>query len=443
MAPLLALLALGAETSRAAPELPPINFTVAFLGDQGLSSRDPDAEAVLRLIATEGADAVVHSGDFDYRNDPAAWDAQITSVLGENFPYFASVGNHDRSRFYASGGYQELLEARLSRLGISWQGDLGVQSSLRYAGLFFVLTAPDVFGAGDGFHDLYIRDTLAADDSIWRISSWHKNMRRMQTGGKSDETGWGVYEESRRGAAIIVTGHEHSYARTHLMSRFETQEVASTENTLVLRRDDPSTPEDEGRGFAVVSGMGGKSVRAQKRGGPWWASIYTRTQGASSGALFGVFHHEGHPRLAYFYFKDIAGNVPDQFFVESASGLGPECADGLDNDADGGIDFDPATIAGLDQGSDGLMGRGDPACESSDSPSESAECQDGIDNDLELGIDFDGGESIWAVAVDQADPECLGAPWWDAEALPEPELGVLSLVGLVVARALSQQRCRN
>ena len=31
-------------------------------------------------------------------------------------------------------------------------------------------------------------------------------MKAMQVGGKSNATGWGVYEESRRAGAIIATG---------------------------------------------------------------------------------------------------------------------------------------------------------------------------------------------------------------------------------------------
>jgi uncharacterized repeat protein (TIGR02543 family) len=306
----------GALTPRArAVETPPPDFTIAFIGDQGLG---PDAEAVLQLIADEGADAVLHSGDFDYADDPAAWDDQIDRVLGPDFPYFASVGNHDTAAFYTSGGYQDRLAARMNRLGIPWEGDLGVQSSFSYQGVFFVLTAPAVFGAGDGFHDLYIRDRLAASDAAWRISSWHKNMRLMQVGGKPDSTGWGVYEESRRGGAIIATGHEHSYSRTHLLSSMETQAIASTDDTLVLSRDDPATPGvDEGRSFAFVSGLGGQTIRNQDLDGPWWASIYTRNQGADYGALFGVFNYQGDPDLAYFYFKDVSGVVVDEFFVAS------------------------------------------------------------------------------------------------------------------------------
>jgi hypothetical protein len=172
---------------------PPVNFTIAFIGDQGLG---PNAEAVLNLIKNEGANAVLHQGDFDYVDNPAGWDGQINRILGPDFPYFASVGNHDAARFLGSGGYQEFLAARMNRLGIPWDGDLGVRSSFHYNGFFILLTAPGTLGTG---HDTYIRDQLASDDSIWRISSWHKNMRLMQVENKTDDTGWGVYEESRKG----------------------------------------------------------------------------------------------------------------------------------------------------------------------------------------------------------------------------------------------------
>jgi predicted phosphodiesterase len=325
----------GAFAARAV-EGPSPELKIAFIGDQGLSA---SAQAVLELIRDEGADAVVHAGDFDYLYDPAAWDAQIDAILGADFPYFASSGNHDKGAFLGPGGYQERLEARLDRLRIPWEGDLGIQSSLRYQGIRIVLTTPDEFGAGDGFHDLYIRDRLAEDASIWRISAWHRNMRLMQVGGKGDDTGWGVYEESRRGGAIVATAHEHSYSRTHLLARCATQSVASTSDTLVLAGDDSGTPADEGRSFVFVSGLGGRSIRSQQLDGPWWASIYTSTQGANHGALFGVFHHQGDPRRARFYFKDLDGVVADEFLVESTLGDDPECSDGIDNDDDGETDF--------------------------------------------------------------------------------------------------------
>jgi predicted phosphodiesterase len=299
------------------PELPPPELRIAFIGDQG---RGAGARAVLELIAAEGADAVVHAGDFDYNGKPRAWNALIDSVLGPDFPYFACIGNHDKGDYYGANGYQELLRDRMLRLGIPWQGDLGVQSEFTWRGIHFVMTAPGVLAVGDGLYDLYIRERFSASATPWRISTFHKNQHRMQAGGKADETGWGVYEESRRAGAIVATGHEHSYARTHLLSSMQEQRVASDSSKLVLEPDDPLTPEDEGRSFAFVSGLGGQSIRDQEVFGDWFASVYSSTQGATDGALFGVFHVQGDPRLARFYFKDVDGNVIDEFTVRSLAG---------------------------------------------------------------------------------------------------------------------------
>jgi len=298
-----------------AQEQPPPNFKIAFIGDQGLGA---NAVAVLNLIKNEGAQAVVHSGDLDYVDDPAAFDAQINSVLGANFPYFVSIGNHDELAWSGPNGYQKLLENRFNRLGISWSGRLGVKSSFHYKGIFFVITPPGITsGFDDGSSDSYIRDRLFTDISVWSICSWHKNMRLMQIGEKQDETGWGVYEEARKGGAIIVTGHEHSYSRTHLLSSMSAQTVASTSNTLHLT---------EGNSFAFVSGLGGHSIRAQSLTGNWWASAYASTclpgdpicqPNASFGAMFGVFNVDGQPNKATFYFKDINGRVVDHFEVIS------------------------------------------------------------------------------------------------------------------------------
>ena len=125
---------------------------------------------------------------------------------------------------------------------------------------------PDGISSGfdSGNSDTYIRDQLAADNSVWSICSWHKDMKLMQVGGKEDETGWGVYEEARKGGAVIATAHEHSYSRTHLLSSMMNQTVASTSNTLTLTK---------GSSFAFVSGLGGHSVRAQLLSGAWWAGI--------------------------------------------------------------------------------------------------------------------------------------------------------------------------
>jgi len=279
--------------------LTPENFKIAFIGDQGFGS---NSRVVLQLIKDEGTDMVLHQGDFDYIDDPDKWDQQINDILGFDFPYFASIGNHDVKKWES---YKNKLQARLNRTkGADCSGELGIKSACTFKGFFFILSG---VGTIDSEHDLYIVEQLDQDNSIWRICSWHKNQRLMQVGGKDDAVSWGPYEECRKGGAIIATAHEHSYSRTYLMDNFKNQSIASTSNILQI---------EKGRTFAFVSGLGGKSIRSQNdelAANDWWASVYTSNQNANYGALFCIFNENGIENKAHCYFKDIDGNIPDEF----------------------------------------------------------------------------------------------------------------------------------
>jgi hypothetical protein len=248
---------------------------------------------------------VLHQGDLGYEgSNTASWERVVNEVLGANFPYFASAGNHDTGW---SSGYGRLLAARAQRVGAVCTGAYGLNSVCYYQGLFFILSAGGEAGS-EAHNAQYIREQLAQATSMWRVCSWHHNQRLMQVGGKSDQVGWELYEACREGGAIVATAHEHSYSRTHLMADFRTQTVASTSNTLRLAL---------GKSFAFVSGLGGKSIRAQKLNGPWWAAVYTSTQNANYGALFCTFHVNGVANRAQCYFMDIDGKIPDEFAVIS------------------------------------------------------------------------------------------------------------------------------
>ncbi len=286
---------------------------VAFIGDQGSGA---DARDVLELIDAEGATMVLHQGDFDYGDDPDAWDDLITDVLGADFPYFASVGNHDTVAWSGSGGYQEKLAERLARVPDAYcTGELGVNTSCTFHGLFFILSGVGTLGSD---HATFIENELAATPSDWRICTWHKLNQEMQIGGKTSEVDWDVYEACREGGAIIATGHEHSYERTRTL-------IDMSEQIL-----DPAWPmADEvrvapGATFAFVSGIAGRSIRDQTRCLPTtppygcggvWASIYANQQGANHGALFCSFGVEATADEASCWFKDIDGNIPDAFTV--------------------------------------------------------------------------------------------------------------------------------
>jgi arylsulfatase A-like enzyme len=139
------------------------------------------------------------------------------------------------------------------------------------------------------------------------------------------------------------------------------------------------------------------------------------------------------------------------------------CSDGIDNDADGGIDFDggAAFTGGVP------LGPPDPQCDSLEDEFEYVvnECNDLIDNDghggtdaddlacsyfvlgLGLGIEGaacdDGEDDDGDLLVDLDDPDCLGLPWRNTESGGTRSCGVGFEVAPIVLVALVRHRRRS
>ena len=294
---------------------------VAFIGDQGLG---PDAIVVLNLIKNEGAQLVLHQGDFDYQDNPDEWDRQISDVLGSDFAYFASMGHHDVN---AWSGYQEKLYDRLKKNPDAvCNGDLGVKSSCTYHGLFFILVAPGDY-TNDSDYDLFIQKQLNDNDSNWRICSWHNDMESIQSEVKPNETGWEVYESCKNGGAIIANAHAHSYARSKTLIDFENQIVDpewSEPNKLRVR---------DGATFTFISGLGGMPISGSVH--YEWPIKYSSEHGATPGALFCTFNAGGQPNKAYCYFKNINGRIIDEFTITSFLGTYHDSTNLIDVDMSG------------------------------------------------------------------------------------------------------------
>ena len=312
-----------------------IDSRVAFIAEQSLS---PDAIAVLNLIKDEGADMVLHQGDFDNKDDPALWDKTISNVLGDDFPYFATPGGSDIAKW---DQYQRTLQDRLNKIpDAECIGDLGIKSSCTYKGLFFILASPgiplldrDVSG-----YDSFIENQLNNNDHTWRICAWERTTISMQVADKGGFDNWEVYENCKDGGAIIATGHAHSYSRTKTLTDIENQIIDkewSEPNNLRVK---------EGATFVFVSAIGGESINSQTRCLPTtypygcneeWASIYTASQDANHGALFCTFNVDGQPNKAYCYFKNIDGKIIDEFTVTSFVGISSDNTSLADVDMSG------------------------------------------------------------------------------------------------------------
>lgn len=275
---------------------------IAFTGDQGVGD---DARSVLQLIAEEGADLLMIQGDLGYDVTAASqWETNLNDRFGPDFPVLVVAGNHENFEWPL---YQSLTKRRIERSGkVSCNGDFGVKAVCQFENIDIVQVSPGIYEVdgveGDDDYADFIRSSFSGTSDRWRICSWHKNQNALQTGSKGDSTGWDVYSACLDAGAMVAVAHEHAYSRSYLLSDFENQ-------TVVHRNDDMTL--QSGQSFVFVSGLGGREVRSQERGGDWWASIYTASQGATHGALFCEFDSD----VAECYFKAVDGSVPDRFTV--------------------------------------------------------------------------------------------------------------------------------
>ncbi|KAJ3363390.1 hypothetical protein HDU91_003013 [Kappamyces sp. JEL0680] len=281
---------------------------IAVLGDQGLGS---NAQSVLRMVKKWDAELLLHVGDFDYQDSPLAFMHLNTDVLGRKFPILAVPGNHDILNWFSPRfGYRDLLLRQAQRSGLRrhCSGDYGINSYCVLGDMVVVQSGVGTLGAD---HAEFIDKILSRYEDIpWKLCIWHKNQRNFQTGDEQDETGYLVYDVCRKHGAIIFTGHEHSYERTHLLSSFEAQTIVSNSSTLHV---------SPGYSFASVVGLGGKDIRVWKNDlqlNPWWAATGAADNGINYGALLCTFHFKGTPLAAECAFQDIDGVEWDRFRIE-------------------------------------------------------------------------------------------------------------------------------
>lgn len=301
---------------------------IAFIGDQG---NNGNSDAVLQLIANEGADAVVHNGDFDYEDNPDAWDERINRVLGPDYPYFSIIGNHDALAWNGSDGYAAKIAARHARVPeMECSGELGVRANCTFRGLHLVESCigTDELRAecdADSPDQLaFIQRSLAKSSAMFKICNWHKNQHDMQVGTKQDAVGWKAYRACMNAGAMVATGHNHSYSRTLTLT--DVGNAAAGHGAIGRYSHMELAPD---RNFVIVSGLAGKGLRdfdAAHADSTWWASYYTKDRWlmngtlmpgrANHGALFIEFHVDGDPSRARGYFKDVSGRIADSFTIQ-------------------------------------------------------------------------------------------------------------------------------
>jgi len=273
---------------------------LAIIGDQGTGEHSRE---LLKLIKSQKADLLLINGDFDYENDPIKWRDMNEKILGKDFPIIAVTGNHDIPNW---SEYQKIIKKWENNPKLNCHGDAGVRTVCNFRGIEIVSASPGIFeNEPSSVDEKFIKESFKDSKSKWKICQWHKNMHDMQTGLKGDETGWGVYEECRENGAMIVTGHEHAYARSYLLSSIKDKEVSSYSDLMELKK---------GKSVVVLSGLGGISSRALQHDGYWWAAKENLDTGVKAGVLF--CSYDLTQNLASCYFLDDKANIKDLFYIE-------------------------------------------------------------------------------------------------------------------------------
>lgn len=313
---------------------------IAVIGDTGIGS---GFSLVLDLIKRQKATMVLHAGDLGYiegnKQIPENFMTMINSKLGSQFLYFFGIGNHDLSLWFSAKtapyrSYQDLLTDKIRRYNLPCVPNLGdakmhgQNSYCVIKDMLIIFSSVGTLGyAGD--NERFLEDTLTKHaDKPWKFCVWHKNQHDMQLGHKRDEVGWRPYQLCQDHGAIILTAHEHSYARSYsltaLGNRSKSHGKKGEPDNLVVK---------PGSTFVVVSGLGGKTARTydcrSQKDVDWWASINTTNyvkineeversldcSGNESlvnpGALFLTHHGDSFSGE----FIDVAGNTIDRFQV--------------------------------------------------------------------------------------------------------------------------------
>lgn len=292
------------NTNNDALLIPERDLLVAILADSALNKA---SQKVLQLMKDEDVDLVLHAGDLDYTGNTTAFEEQLNHAgFGMNFPFLFTPGNYEGSAFHTKGApppWPQYAKARMKR--ISKLADLGLMTcpyneerciaciyhppnkSPGYVNgpISFVMSA---IGTDENMLKDDLRELLTAQRALWgthgtsrartwRFCSWHLPLTDMQLGFR-EGVWWmnskelaAAYESCRRWGAIILTGHEHYYLRTHLLTGpITTNGVESFVQTSRSRSfrgvSHPMLNIGRNSTFAVVCGLGGHSVSVPSAG---------------------------------------------------------------------------------------------------------------------------------------------------------------------------------
>ncbi|KAG4094034.1 hypothetical protein H8356DRAFT_1277341 [Neocallimastix lanati (nom. inval.)] len=274
-------------------------------------------------------DGLLHLGDYDYRCLP---DDYFTKILDANrtYQFMGVVGNHDTTegecteevaQRYVDNIYNEMMSKKnkglkcvFSPSKFMWSC---VQDNIRIIGL-----TPDIRGADKRDEQLaFLKKHLKDATEDWKICSWHYYDKYYHTGRYQSPynlvsgEGESFYDYCKMNGAIILSAHDHVYARTHVMSQFSEPVIDKYDGA----QDGRVTQIRHGATLNILNGVGGFYIyieQGEQMNYAHWQKKYARGKNEVNkdkfGGLFCTFNYKGNNKKAYCELLRL--NSPDKVF---------------------------------------------------------------------------------------------------------------------------------
>lgn len=197
------------------------------------------------------------------------------------------VGNHDVKQWPE---YERLITAHQDGIsGARCTGRPGLSASCVYRGVQLVMSEIGTLGKRV-YDEAFIKNELEKSRSPWKLCLWHKTQHDMQVGAKQDEVGWVAYQACQAAGAIVVTGHEHSYARSRTLTAIG--DMVHGHGAVGPLNKVEVGP---GRTFVAVSGLGGIQTRkfdTSHIADGWWGAYFTADRQIVNGEVTRMPHEK-------------------------------------------------------------------------------------------------------------------------------------------------------
>jgi len=256
-------------------------FKMAIIGDSGAVK---EANEVMELTTF---DIMLHLGDYDYEKHP---DAYFEKILDSNrkYQFVGVLGNHEevyevqQSGFerFKSNVYNEMTsKTKNSKVSCEFS-ESKVMWACTYENMKIIGLTPSIDGADKtkeqlSFLKAHLNQSTKED---WRICAWHFYDENFHTGYYENKhknyvssDGESFYEYCKEQGAFIFSAHDHVYARSRVLSKFDGV-------TPTIDPNDSKTGADivqirKGATFNILNGTGGWQLYTEKgkyKDFEWW-----------------------------------------------------------------------------------------------------------------------------------------------------------------------------